>query len=202
MRTPPRSKSDALIRLGRKGPIRARDLAEFGIPRTHLRRLVDAGTLEHIARGIYRLADAEPSEMSTLAEVAKRTPYATICLLSALQLHGMTDELPHAVWVMLDRKARRPSAPHTRLYVVRASGAALTHGVVVRRAEGVPMRVTNPARTVADCFRYRKHIGLDVAIAALREFRRKRKGSMDALLAAATVLRVARIMRPYIEATA
>ena len=192
---------DALIALARRGPLRARDLTDAGIPRVYLQRLVDTEKLERVARGLYRLAATEPTERATLTEVAKRMPRATICLLSALQLHGMTDELPHAVWVMLDRKARLPQSSHTKLHVVRAGGSALTHGIDVKRVESVPIRVTNPARTVADCFRYRSHVGLDVALAALREYRRKRKGSMDALLAAATTLRVARIMRPYIEAT-
>lgn len=195
-------KTDELLQLAQKGPVRARDLDERAIPRTYLARLCERGLLEHVDRGLYRLADGSATELSSLADVAKRVPHATICLLSALQVHGLTTELPHAVWLMIDRHARAPKLGYPKLEVVRASGAALEHGVDTRVIEGVKVRITTPAKTVADCFRFRRHVGLEVALAALREYLRKRRGSIDALVEAARADRIYTIMRPYLEALA
>lgn len=196
------TKTDALLRLARKGPVRARDLDDAGIPRAYLRRLCDRGMLEQVDRGIYRLADAPVTELHSLAEVAVRVPHATVCLLSALQLHELTTEVPHAVWVMIDRHARMPKVSYPKLEVVRASGRAREHGIETRDIEGVDVRVTSSAKTVADCFRYRKHVGLDVAMAALRDYLRAHRGGMDALVEAARADRVYTFMRPYLEALA
>lgn len=151
-------------------------------------------------RGIYRLADAPLNELSSLAEVSKRLPNAVICLLTALQAHGLTTEAPHAVWVMIDRHARTPKLENPSLEVVRASGPARTHGVETRIIDGVKVRLTTPAKTVADCFRFRRHVGLEVALAALKDYLRKRKGSIDALIEAARADRIYAFMRPYLEA--
>jgi predicted transcriptional regulator of viral defense system len=196
------TKTDALLRLARKGPVRARDLDAAGIPRAYLRRLCDRGVLEHVDRGVYRLADAPVTELHSLAEVAVRIPHATVCLLSALQLHELTTEVPHAVWVMIDRRARKPKITNPKLEVVRASGRALDCGIEERPIEGVVVRVTGPAKTVADCFRYRQHVGLDVALAALRDYLRTRRGGVNALVEAARADRVYTVMRPYLEALA
>lgn len=196
------TKTAALLRLARKGPVRARDLDQAGIPRTYLKRLCDRGLLEQVDRGLYRLAEAPATELSSLAEVAKRVPHAIICLLSALQLHGLTTEAPQAVWVLIDRHARLPKLANPKLEVVRASGAARDHGVQTRTVEGVRLRFTTPAKTVADCFRFRRHVGLDVALAALDDYLRKRKGSIDELIAAARADRIYAFMRPYLEALA
>lgn len=197
-----KSKTTALLRLARKGPVRARDLDQAGIPRAYLRRLCDRGLLEKLDRGLYRLADAPVTELSSLAEVSKRVPHAVICLLSALQAHGMTTELPHAVWVLIDRRARLPKVAVPRLEIVRASGAAREHGIETRVIDGVDVRLTTPAKTVADCFRFRRHVGLEVALAALRDYLGKRKGSVDALVEAAQADRIYAFMRPYLEALA
>jgi predicted transcriptional regulator of viral defense system len=193
-------KTEELIRLARKGPIRARDLSAAAIPRTYLARLCESGVLEQVDRGLYRLADAPVTELHSLAEVAKRVPHATICLLSALQIHELTTEVPHAVWIMIDTHARSPRLAYPRVEVVRASGKARAHGLEVRRIEGVSIRLTSPAKTVADCFRYRRHVGLEVALAALREYLRKHRGGIDALTKAARADRIHAFMRPYIEA--
>lgn len=193
-------KSSALLRLARRGPIRARDLDEHAIPRTYLRRLCDQGLLEQVGRGLYRLADAPLGELGTLAEVCKRVPHAIVCLVSALQFHGMTTEAPHAVWLLIDRHARAPKLASPKLEVVRASGAAREHGVEVRIIDGVEVRLTSPAKTVADCFRFRRHVGLEVALDALKEYLRKRKGTIDALVEAARAARIYGFMRPYLEA--
>lgn len=201
------SKTSALLKLAKRGPFRARELDDVGIPRAYLRRLVDQGKLEHAARGLYQLPGADVTELHTLAEVSLRVPKATVCLLSALQVHGLTTEAPHAVWLMIDTRARAPILDTPSIEIVRASGEARDHGVETRKVEGVSVRVTTPAKTVADCFRYRRHVGLDVALAALRDYvagarARGRRPDMtiDALMAAAKADRVAVLIRPYLEA--
>ena len=196
------SKTTALLRLARTGPVRARDLDDAGIPRAYLKRLSDRGLLEQVDRGLYRLADAPVSELGSLAEVRKRVPHAVICLLSALQVNGMTTEVPHAVWVLIERHARTPKVRSPAVEVVRASGRALEHGVEARIIDGVKVQLTTPAKTVADCFRFRRHVGLEVALAALKDYLRKRKGSVDALIDAARADRIYPFMRPYLEALA
>jgi predicted transcriptional regulator of viral defense system len=198
----PRTKTAALLRLARKGPVRARDLDAAAIPRAYLRRLRDRGLLEQTARGLYRLAGGPVTELSSLAEVAKRVPHAVVCLLSALQVHGLTAESPHAVWILIDRHARLPKLGSPTLEVVRASGPARKYGVESRIVDGVKIQITSPAKTVADCFRFRRHVGLEVAIAALKDYLRKRKGSVDALVEAARADRIYAFMRPYLEAVA
>ena len=194
------TKVQSLLKLASQGPIRPRDLDAAGIPRAYLRRLIDRGNIERVAPGLYRHVDTQPTELASLAEMATRIPSATICLLSALQVHGLTTQSTRAVWIMIDGKARAPLATHVRLLVVRASGNALKHGVTTRRIEGVAVRITTPARTVADCFRYRSRIGIDVAVEALREYLNKKMGSVDRLLEAAKALRVGSVMLPYIQA--
>lgn len=200
MSRPAATKATTLLRLARKGPVRARDLEGAGIPRAYLTRLCERGLLEQVDRGLYRLADAPVTELSSLAEVSKRVPHAIIGLLSALQVHGMTTEVPPAVWVLIDRHARTPKVTSPALEVVRASGGALSHGVETRVIDGVEVKLTTPAKTVADCFRFRRHVGLEVALAALKDYLRQRKGSVDALVEAAQADRIYGYLRPYLEA--
>ena len=194
------TKYDQLLRLARKGPIRARDLEKAGIPRVYLRRLSDRGLLVRTDRGVYRLADEEVTEHTALADVALRAPEATICLYSALQVHGLTTEIAQSVWIMIDRHARAPKISYPPIEVVRASGRARTHGMEKRRIEGITVRITNPAKTVADCFRYERHVGRDTALEALRDYFRKHRGGVDELVEAARADRVYTKMRPYMEA--
>jgi predicted transcriptional regulator of viral defense system len=196
------SKTDLLLRLARAGPVCARDLDEAGVPRAHLRRLCDRGVLERVDRGLYRLVEAPGTEQSSLAEVAKRVPRAIVCLFSALQMHGLTTESPHAVWVLIDRRARMPKLTCPKLEVVRASGPAREHGVETRVIDGVKVQVTTAAKTVADSFRFRRHVGLEVALAALKDHPMKRKDGIDALVEAARADRIYAFMRPYLEALA
>ncbi len=209
MPAPVPSKADVLRRLARRGPLRARDLDDAGVPRSYLARLVERGELEHAGRGLYRLPDADVTELHSLVEVSLRVPHAIVCLLSALQVHGLTTELPHAVWIMIDTRARAPKIDTPAIEVVRAHGAAREHGVERRRVEGVEVQITSPAKTVADCFRYRRHVGTEVAVAALRDYltlsrRRDRPAhvTIDALAAAAKADRVSTVLRPYLEALA
>lgn len=200
MTTAAATKTTELLALAQRGPVRARDLDDAAIPRAYLKRLCDRGLLEQVDRGLYRLPNGPVGELSSLADVSKRVPHAVIGLLSALQAHRMTTEAPHAVWLLLERHARTPTVTTPKLEVIRASGAAFTHGVEVRIVDGVEVALTTPAKTVADCFRFRRHVGLDVALAALKEYLAKRLGSIDALVEAARADRVYPVLRPYLEA--
>lgn len=179
---------------------RPRDLERIGISFHHLQRLVSDGIVVKAGRGLYRLAATEPDEFETMAMIASAVPGGIVCLLSALRLHGIGTQAPHAVWLALDRKARKPARLPARARLVRFSGAMLTYGVQIRTIMGVPVRVTSPARTVVDCLRYRKKIGLDVALEALREALRSRKASVDEITRAAEVCRARTVVRTYLEA--
>lgn len=194
------SQSERLLELARaKGVLRAGDLAALCIPRVYLSRLVDRGLLIKTGRGLYVPSDAEFTEHHTLAEASRRVPDGIICLLSALSFHQMTTQLPHQVWMAIDKNAWRPKVDQPKVRVVLMSGEALTAGVSEHTIEGVLVRIFNPAKTVADCFRYRNKIGVDVAIEALREYHRDRRGTMDELMHYARIDRVANVMRPYLE---
>ena len=186
----------------RHGVLRPRDLAPHGIPREYLTRLHAQGVLERPARGIYVLADAEADEHQSLLEACKRVPHGVVCLLSALRFHGLTTQAPFEVWLGIDAKARLPKVEYPPLRIVRFSGPALTEGVKEHVIRGVTVRVTGAARTVVDCFKYRNKVGLDVALEALRDCRKKRKATVDELHRAAQDRRMANVMRPYLEALA
>jgi predicted transcriptional regulator of viral defense system len=189
-----------LKRARRKGSVSASELAADGIHRQALTRLVAAGKLERVARGLYRPRDYAGTENQALAIVAARIPKSVVCLLSALAYHGIGTQLPFEVWIAIDRRAKRPTLPYPPLRVVRFSGAALTEGVKVHRLEGHPVRIYSPAKSVADCFKYRNKIGLDVAVEALREAWRERRCTMEELEHFAKVCRVSNVMRPYLQA--
>jgi predicted transcriptional regulator of viral defense system len=194
-----RDRSVALLR--RQGLVRPRDLAELGVARTTLQRLETDGTIERVGRGLYRLADGDVTEFHDLAAASARVPHGIICLLSALRFHDLGTQNPREVWLAIGPGDRRPLADSPPLRVVRFSGRALEEGVETHRIEGADVRVTSKAKTVADCFKYRNKIGLDVAIEALRDYRRSR-GKLDELWRFAEICRVARVIRPYIEAGA
>ncbi len=181
---------------------RPRDVEGAGLSRTALGRLVTAGTLERVGRGLYAPSNARVTQHHTLVEAAKRVPLGVVCLLSALQFHGLTTQNPHEVWMAIDGKARKPVADWPPLHVVRFSGEALTYGIEPHGIEGVEVRLTSREKTVADCFKYRNKIGLDVALEALRGYLRSKRRSVDDLVRAAEVCRVAKIMRPYLEGIA
>jgi predicted transcriptional regulator of viral defense system len=187
----------ALIR--RHGVLRPRDLATHGLPREYLIRLHRQGLVERPARGLYVLADAEPSEHQSLIEVCKRVPHGVVCLLSALRFHGLTTQAPFEVWLAIGPKAARPRLEYPPLRIVRFSGPARTVGVEKYVLQGVSVPVTNPARTIVDCFKYRHKIGLDVALEALRDGWRQEKATMDDLYRLAKTQRMANVMRPYLE---
>lgn len=184
------------------GVLRPRELARHGIPRTVLTRLTEQGRLRRIGRGLYELADAEPTEHLDLVEVCKRVAHGVVCLISALHFHELTTQMPHEVWLAVGVKSHKPRIDYPPVRVVRFSTPALTYGTEVHRIQGVEVRLTSPAKTVADCFKYRNKIGTDVAVEALRDYRRARKGTLDDLWAAAKVCRVTKVIRPYLEALA
>ena len=182
-----------------QGLIRPRDLAPLGIPRVSLTRAVRRGELERIGRGLYGLPGRPVSAHGSLAEVARRVPKGVVCLLSALRFHGLTTQAPFEVWLAIDNKAIAPKLDYPPLRIVRFSGAALTEGVEAHVVDGVTVRVTGVAKTIADCFKYRNKIGLDVALEALREAWREKRMTSDDLWRYAKVCRVANVMRPYME---
>ena len=189
----------ALQVIRENGVLRPRDLIPHGIPRHTLRTLRDRGVIERVGRGLYVLADTTITEHHSLAEASKRVPRGVICLLSALSFHGLTTQNPSQVWMAVDRKGWSPNLDLPFVRLVRFSGPALAHGVELHNIEGVEVKIYSPAKTVADSFKYRNKIGLDVAMEALRDCLRQRKATVDQLLEAAEVCRVARVMRPYLE---
>jgi predicted transcriptional regulator of viral defense system len=195
----PTAKKKLLALFGKQSVVRSRDLEQYGIPRVEISRLCRQGMVHRIGRGLYRLANAEVTEHQTLAEVAKAVPNAVVCLLSALRFHGLTTQVPFEVWVAIDIKAHRPKTD-LPLKVVRFSGPALNEGIEVDQVEGVAIRIYSLPKTIADCFKYRNKIGLDVALEALRECRKSGRCSIDYLWRYAKVCRVSNIMRPYLEA--
>lgn len=183
----------------RQGVIRPRDLSAHGIAREYLVRLHEQGLLARPARGIYVMANAEASEHQSLVEACKRVPHGVVCLLSALRYHRFTTQAPFEVWLAIGSTARTPKCVYPPLRIVRYSKAALSIGVEDHVIQGVKVRVTAPAWTVADCFKFRNKIGLDVAMEALRECWRGKRATMDELHRAAQTRRMANVMRPYLE---
>jgi len=192
--------AERLLELAReRGILRSRDLAELGLHREQLRRLQARGLLRRVSRGVYRASDADVTEQHTLAEVCRRVPTGVVCLLSALRFHNLTTQSPSEIWLAIGTAARRPKADPLPIRVVRFSQAALRAGVEAHQVEGVPVRVTSPAKTVVDCFKYRNKIGLDVALEALRACWQERRCTMDELWKYATICRMTNVMRPYLE---
>ena len=184
----------------KRGLLRPRDLAEKCIPREYLRRACDQRLLERVGRGLYRLPGAMATDSQSLAEVCRKVPAGVVCLLSALRFHDLTTQNPFEVWLAVGPKARSPRMDTVALRVVRFSGDALTEGIERHQAAGVEIRVYSAAKTVADCFKFRNKIGVDVAIEALRDCLRQRRAKVDELVRCARICRVERVMGPYLEA--
>lgn len=195
-------KNPVLRLIEKMGLARPVELEARGVPRARLYRLVRQGQVERRARGIYVATRHATTHHHTLAQVAKRVPAGAFCLLTALRFHGLTTQRPAEVWIALPEKGRRPRLDYPRLRVARFSGAALTEGVETHRVEGVEIRVYSAAKTVADCFKYRNKVGIDVAVEALRDFSRRYRGGASDLARFARICRVARVMQPYLDAIA
>jgi predicted transcriptional regulator of viral defense system len=194
------SKTSQVLEIVRKeGIVRSRDLRERGIHQETLRRLENQGVIVRAGRGIYTFSDADLTEHQSLVEICMRVRNGIVCLLSALRFHELTTQAPFEVWLAIDNKARPPKKDLLPLRIVYMSGQALTAGVEEHLIAGQPVRVYNIPKTVADCFKYRNKIGLDVAKEALRESWHSRRCTMDELWHYAKICRVANVMRPYLE---
>jgi len=193
-------KTKRILELARNsGILSTGEVRSLGIHHEYLRQLCAEGKLVRVGRGRYMLPDAEVTAHHGLAQAGKAVPKSVICLLSALRFHEIGTQAPHQVWVAIDRRAARPQVKHLKMRIVRFSGKALTEGVDEHNIEGVPVRIYNPAKTVADCFKYRNKIGVDVALEALREVVRFRKCTIDDLWRYAKICRVTKTIRPYME---
>jgi len=192
-----------VLQLVRKnGWLRASDLADAGVPRAVLTRMAASGQLERAARGLYRLPDSGSSEHEGLVTVASKVPQAVVCLLSALQFHGLTTQLPWQVWFAMPRGSHVPRLEYPPIRMVQFTGEAYTQGIETHERDGVKLHVYSVAKTVADCFKHRNKIGMDVALEALKDARAQGRASFDDLWRCAKVCRVSNVMRPYMEAVA
>jgi predicted transcriptional regulator of viral defense system len=197
----PLNHEQQILEMARKQTLlRARDLAKHGLPTMALSRLVAAGKLQRVTRGVYSLPQRPISAHRSLAEVAIRVPRGVVCLLSALRVHGIGTQAPFEVWLAIPQTMPAPRLEQPALRVVRMSGSALSQGIERVEVDGVSVPVFKLAKTVADCFKYRNKIGLDVALEALSEAWRARRVTMDELWHYATIDRVHNVMRPYLEA--
>jgi predicted transcriptional regulator of viral defense system len=184
----------------RRGLVRPRDLEKAGLPTSVLYRLRDRGEVEQVGPGLFRHPDAASTEKHTYAEAAKLVPAGVVCLLSALAFHEIGTQLPHEVWLSLRAHSKRPAVAAVPLRIVWFSGDAFTEGVGTHTVEGVAVRVYSPAKTIADLFKFRNKVGLDVAVEALRDAWSRRLVTMDEVLRFAMVCRVEKVIRPYLEA--
>ena len=179
---------DILQEAGIGNFFRPSQLETLGIPYHRLRRLEANEAVERVGWGLYRLAEAEPTERYSLASVCARVPNAIVCLLSALQVHEIGTQLPRQVWIAIPHKAKAPRLTSVGVRLVRFSAAALTYGVQETSFEDVPARITSPARTIVDCFRFQRLIGREAALEALREALGDNKVTTAALLRTLQVL--------------
>ena len=182
-----------------KALLRPSDAVAQGHSRLYLAQLAQRGLVHKVSRGLYALPQRKVSEFASLAEVASKHPQALVCLLSALAFHGLTTQAPFEVWIAVDNKARAPQMLYPPLRIARFSGSALTEGVELHNIEGVPVKITSVPKTIADCFKYRNKIGLDVAMEALKEAWSAKRVSMDELWHYGQICRVQNVMRPYLE---
>jgi len=195
-----KSKTNRILSLAAQGHlIRSKEVSSLGIPRNYLSRFVGKGLLKRVGRGLYASDSFPITEHLSLIEATARIPKGVICLVSALEFHKLTTQIPHQVWMAIDVKAWAPRIAYPPIRLIRMSGLALQFGLKEYPVRGGTVRAYSVAKTVADCFKFRNKVGIDVALEALKECRRLRRASMDDLWAAAKVCRVANVMRPYLE---
>lgn len=186
--------------ISKSGMARLRELKAAGIPEVVVARLTRAGRVVRLARGLYQLPDADLQTSHTLAEVAKIVPKGVICLISALVYHELSLQMPPFVWVAIEVHTRQPKHRYPPMRFVRFGKKAMTEGIERHVIEGVPIKITSPAKTIVDCFRFRNKIGVDIAISAMREALHKRRCTPDEIIRHARSLRIASIVQPYLEA--
>lgn len=192
---------DQIITLAeQKGIVLANDIAMLGIPATYLSRLVERGALQRIGRGVYMLPDHQVTENHTLAVVCAQVPAGVICLLSALRFHNLTTQLPFQVWMALKKHAWKPTIEDVSMRYFWFSGPSYTEGIESHQVEGINVNVYSPAKTVADCFKFRNRLGTDIAVEALRDGLQHRHFTIDELWHYAKICRVQSVITPYIEA--
>ena len=183
-----------------KGVLCTADMLNLGIhPRT-LYKLRDTGVLEQLSRGVYRLADQEPVEHSDLVIVATRCPKAVICLVSALSFHLLTTQVPHSIFIALPQGSETPRIEYPPISVHRFSDESYDAGIEQHTISGITLQVYNPEKTIADCFKFRNKIGMDVVLEALKLYRKEKAFDVTKLLEYGRVCRVENIMKPYLEA--
>lgn len=183
------------------GQLRMSKAIELGISRYRLYSLVDEGVLEKISGGVYRLTDLPPFTDPDLVTVALRFPDAVICLVSALTFHEITTQIPHGVSVAVSQKARWPKLGYPPLIVQRFSDQAYSNGIEEHLIDGVRVKIYSLEKTLADCFKFRNKIGLDVVLEALKLYKTRKGFKLDELLKYAKICRVEKVMRPYLEAS-
>jgi predicted transcriptional regulator of viral defense system len=183
-----------------KGILRPRDLDSYRIPRMVLRRMEEKGILTKISRGIYTLPGTEYSEHHSIAAACKKVPQGVICLISALVFHKLTTQAPFQVWMAIGEKDHKPQVDYPPIRFFRYSKEAFSKGISEKLIDNVHVQIYNPAKTVADCFKYRNKIGKDVAIEALRDCLEQKLCTYDELWKYAEICRVSNVMRPYLEA--
>lgn len=195
------TKREQVLALAKKaGLIRPRDVVAVGISGEYLNKLLAEGELERPTRGVYRLPGRPVTERTQLAEIAKRAPHGVVTLLSALQFHGLTTQLPHEIWIAIPEGTRAPRIDYPPVRVTRFAPEPYQYGIEKHRVDGIEIKVYSAAKTVADCFKLRGQIGLDVALDALRDCLRQEKATANQLWEAAKVCRMTNVMRPYMEA--
>jgi predicted transcriptional regulator of viral defense system len=182
------------------GLLRMSDAIRAGVHRDTLRVMVQRGDLEKLSRGLYRLIDSRTPSHPDLAAVAVKVPQGVICLISALAYHELTTQIPHEVYLAIDRNSEPPRIEFPPVRTFRFSGAAFTEGVDRHKVDSVTLRVYSREKTIADCFKFRNKIGLDTCVEALRRYRESRGFNPDVLLRYAAICRVKQVIRPYIEA--
>jgi len=195
------NKAEKLVaELRKRGVLKTQEILKMGVSKEYLRILHNNGKIDRIARGYYVLPDYEFSAMQSIAEVSKQVSEGAICLLSALRLHGFTTQNPFEVWIAIERRAWKPKIDGTtQIRYMRFSGDAFSEGVQTKTIDNIKVKVYSPAKTIADCFKYRNKIGLDVALEALREGWREKLFTMDELWKFSKICRVSNVMRPYLE---
>lgn len=185
----------------RGGQLRMSEAIGYGITRYMLYSLRDKGIIEQVSRGIYRLVELPPISNPDLVTASLRYPNAVICLISALVYHDITTQIPHAVSVAVQRNSRIPFLDYPPIQAHRFSNKAYSNGIEAHLIDGVPVKIYGPEKTLADCFKFRNKIGMDVALEALKLYKTRKKFNLGKLLKYAKICRVTEVMRPYLEAT-
>ncbi len=193
-------KVEAILELAeKKGILRPKDVQEAGLPRQYVYRLLEDERLEKVGRGLYKLPDKVFTINERVIEAVRKVNHGVLCLISALEFHDMTTQIPKKVWMAIEVKARAPKIRFP-IEIIRMSGSAFKEGIEEHNVDNINVRVYSPAKTVADCFKFRSKIGLDVCLEALRDFHRQNMGTMDDIWKYAKINRVQKIIRPYMEA--